>query len=168
MQLEDLIPFGRLDSQMDDDGFIIVHKYKNFIPEFLEEVNFFLVLKDNSVRYVTLEEVQFGKFVKLKFKRSYFIKDMLDDDLVRIMLPKDVIDDILKNTGIEAYKGLAVYVDKIKLGVVKDDFFNGAQTVLEIVLDSGKEILIPLVDKYLEHISDDEIHLTNIGEFLEL
>ncbi len=168
MQLTDLTPFGRLDSQMDEDGFIILHTYKNFIPEFLDEENVFLVLKDDSVRYVTLKEVKLGKFIRLKFQRNYFIKQMLDDDLVRVMIPDDVVDRIMKDTGKEPYKGLSVFFNDTLLGVVKDDFYNGAHSVLEIVTQSGREIMVPLVEKYVSHLDDVEIHLQNIDELLDL
>lgn len=168
MQLDDLIPFGKLDSQMDEDGFITLHKYKNFIPEFLDGENYFLVLKDNSVRYVTLKEVYMEKVFKLKFEENYFIKEMLKDGLVRIMIPSEEIDLVLKDKGIDPYIDLEVIFCDKPFGKVIGEFYNGAHIVLEIETLTKREIMIPLVDKYISSITDNEVRLRNIEDLLAL
>lgn len=168
MQLDDLIPFGKLDGQMDEDGFITLHKYKNFVPEFLDGEDYFLVLKDNSVRYVTLKEVYMEKGFKLKFEENYFIKEMLKDGLVRIMIPCEEIDKILKDKGINSYIDLNVIFCDKPFGKVTGEFYNGAHIVLEIETLTKKEIMIPLVDKYVSSVTDHEVHLRDIEDLLAL
>ncbi|MBT3756689.1 MAG: hypothetical protein HOG24_10455, partial [Candidatus Cloacimonetes bacterium] len=63
MLVSDLVAIGKLGKLIDEDGYIPFKPGKNFHPDLLG--NIFLVFRNNSVRYVTVEEVKKNYRIKI-------------------------------------------------------------------------------------------------------
>jgi len=166
MQISDLVAIGKLGKSIDSNGFIPFKEYRNFHLFFLKDV--FLLFTDDRVRYVTITEIDTKTSIKLRIDAEDILADAVQDGNVVVMLPQEELDQMLNELEGEDFSGMQVFFQDRLLGIVTESFFNGAQDFITIESDEGKEILIPMVDSYVEEIDEEKIFLKNIEDFLEL
>ena len=166
MQISDLVAIGKLGKSIDSNGVIPFKNYKNSHLFFLKNV--FLVFTDNRVRYVTVTEIDSKTSIKIKIDDEDILTDAIQDGNVSVMLAPEYINEMLHEQEDEGLIGMKVFFRNRQLGIVVESFFNGAQEVITIECGDGKEILVPLVDVYVEKIDTEKILLKDIEGFLEL
>jgi ribosomal 30S subunit maturation factor RimM len=166
MQVSDLVAIGKLGKSIDSNGFAPFKDHRNFHLSFLRDV--FLLFTDNRVRYVTVTEIDSKTSIKIKIDDEEILKEAVRDGNVNVMLPHSDIDDLMHDQEEEDFIGMKAFFQDRLLGKVIESFFNGAQEVITIEDENGKEILIPMVDAYVIDIDDANIILKNIEDFLEL
>jgi hypothetical protein len=101
MLISDLVAIGKLGKLIDEDGYIPFKPGKNFHPDLLG--NIFLVFRNNSVRYVTVEEVK--KNYRIKIDDSETAQTAVEEGNVKVMLPKGEVDTFVKTLDIDDHVG---------------------------------------------------------------
>ncbi len=101
MLISDLVAIGKLGKLIDENGFIPFKPGRNFYPELLGNV--FLVFRNNSVRYVTVEEVQNNYRIKIDDVES--AKLATDEGNVKVMLPNSEVEAFIKTLDIDDHVG---------------------------------------------------------------
>ncbi|MCK4653281.1 MAG: hypothetical protein KAU01_02430 [Candidatus Cloacimonetes bacterium] len=166
MEISALITIGRLGKSIDKNGFITFKPEKIFQPSFL--TNVFLLFTDNRVRYVTVTETDQQKGFKIKIDDAEVVLEAAIDGRVQVKLSKEDIGNLLKSRKIKCFTGMNIIFEKKDIGKVVDVFNNSAYDVLVVELDSGKELMIPKVDYYVERINKESIFVKNIEGLLKL
>ncbi len=164
MEISDLITIGKLGKTVDSDGYIPFKPNKIFQSSFLQNV--FLLFTDHSVRLVKIEDNLNDKM--LKIDDLEITRDAAKDGKVLIMLPQEDITMLLDEHNILNYAGMKVYFADDIIGKVKETFFNNAQDILIVELINGNEIMIPVVDYYMEQIEGNTIYTKNIEGLINL
>ena len=164
MEISDLITIGKLGKTVDSDGYIPFKPNKIFQSSFLQNV--FLLFTNYSVRYVKIEDNLNDKM--LKIDDLEITRDAAKDGKVLIMLPQEDITMLLDEHNILNYAGMKVYFADDIIGKVKETFFNNAQDILIVELINGNEIMIPVVDYYMEQIEGNTIYTKNIEGLINL
>jgi ribosomal 30S subunit maturation factor RimM len=166
MQISDLVAIGKLGKFIDKKGFIPFREYKNYHLQTDEDV--FLLFTDNRVRYVTITEINTQSSLKIKIDDAEIQSEAALDGNVTVMLSQNDVDHYFNESNEEDLIGMPVYFLGKKLGKIVESFFNGAQEIITIQTEIDKEILIPLVDKFIREINADRIILQDVQDFLEL
>ena len=164
MEISDLIAIGKLGKTVDSDGYIPFKPNKIFQSSFPQNV--FLLFTDHSVRFVKIEDNLNDKM--LKIDDLEIARDAAKDGKVLIMLPQEDITMLLDEHNILNYAGMKVYFADDIIGKVKETFFNNAQDILIVELINGNEIMIPVVDYYVEQIEGNTIYTKNIEGLINL
>ncbi|MBN1326370.1 MAG: hypothetical protein JW996_00295 [Candidatus Cloacimonetes bacterium] len=168
MEISDLIAIGKLSKNNTQQGFVTLRENSEFREEFLELHDLFLVFTDHRVRLVTLEQINIENRIMLKFIETDVVQEALLDPGARLMIARE---DIGKFDSIEEsnqFLDHQVFFKGNRIGKVTDSFFNSAHHVLIIELNDGKEVMIPLVDYFLEKVEKDQIHVHHIEDLLNL
>ena len=164
MLISDLVAIGKLGKLIDENGFIPFKAGKNFQPEFLE--NIFLVFRNNSVRYVTVEEVI--KNYRIKIDDSETAQSAADEGNVKVMLPKIEIEYLNKELDIDDHVGKVIIFKSEMIGKVVEILNNSVYDLLVCELSNKKELMIPLLDKFILEINDDNITVHGIEGLLKI
>ncbi|MDP8221448.1 MAG: hypothetical protein P9X26_08885, partial [Candidatus Stygibacter frigidus] len=171
MTLDDLVEIGKLgNSNRATEGFLRFQPNWNFHTYFLDIKDIFLVFTDHRVRYVTIEDIRQNKFFWIKIKESDVIDEVIDSQSVQYCLPKSLIKSSQYQNDDDFLTGMNVVVDDNVIGLVTESFYNGAHNTLIVNTTDQKEIMIPVVDRYIISI-DKSSHLitaTNIRELIDL
>ena len=164
MEISDLIAIGKLGKTVDSDGYIPFKPNKIFQSSFPQNV--FLLFTDHSVRFVKIEDNLNDRM--LKIDDMEIARDAAKDGKVLIMLPQEDITMLLDEYNILNYIGMKVHFADSLIGKVKETFFNNAQDILVVELINGNEIMIPVVDYYVEQIEGNAIYTKNIEGLMNL
>jgi len=147
MEVSDLVGIGRLGG-MDAQGYFQVLIKPRYRPAFEDAQSVFLIFKSDRVFYVTISE----RKVSDKKVMVRFVEDGVD---IERRLHREVLialepDSLEEDEGLERLLGYEVLFEDRSLGTVKDYFHNNAQYVLVIEMASGRELLVPHVDHYMQ------------------
>ena len=164
MLVSDLAAIGKLGKLIDENGFILFKPGKNFHPEFLG--NIFLVFRNNSVRYVTVEEVI--KNYRIKIDDSETAKLAADEGNVKVMLPKIEIESLHKELGYDDHVGKSIIFNSEAIGKVIEILNNSVYDLLVCELKNKQELMIPLLNKFVLEINDDNITVHGIEGLLKI
>jgi len=164
MLISDLVEIGKLGKLMDEDGFIPFKPGIDFQPDFLENV--FLVFKNNSVRYVTVEEVI--KNYRIKIDDSETAKLAADEGNVKVMLPKIEIETLNKELDIDDHVGKEIIFKSEVIGKVIEILNNSIYDLLICELNDKQELMIPLLDKFILEINAESITVQCIEGLLKI
>ena len=164
MQLSDLVAIGKLGKLIDENGFIPFKAGKNFHPDFLG--NIFLVFRNNSVRYVTVEEVT--KNYRIKIDDVETAKLAADEGNVKVMLPKIEVESLNKDLDIDDHVGKRIIFKSEVIGKVVEILNNSVYDLLVCELNNKQELMIPLLDKFILEINDDSITVQCIEGLMEI
>ena len=164
MLISDLVVIGKLGKLIDENGFIPFKAGKNFHPDLLG--NIFLVFRNNSVRYVTVEEVI--KNYRIKIDDSETAQLAADEGNVKVMLPKIEIESIHKELGYDDHVGKSIIFKSEVIGKVIEILNNSVYDLLVCELDNKQELMIPLLDKFILEINDDSITVQSIEGLLKI
>lgn len=169
MEIDELITLGKLGFNDIIKGWIPIRLNPDF-QKYLENLTkAFLIFTDHRVRYVTISKVKFikGKWylkiaepeIYLEAQNQGYVTFAVDDD---ILYPED--EDYYDPIGME------VFSDSERIGIISDWFNNGAQDILVIKSENGKEVLIPEVEEFISEIDIEHkiIRVKNISSFLDL
>ncbi len=164
MQLADLVAIGKLGKLIDEKGFIPFKPGKNFHPNFLE--NIFLVFKNNSVRYVTVEEV--AKNYRIKIDDNETAQSAADEGNVKVMLPKIEIESLHEELGYDDHLGKEIVFESKVIGNVVEILNNSVYDLLVCELNNKQELMIPLLDKFILEINENSITVQSIEGLLKI
>ena len=164
MEISDLIAIGKLGKSIDSDGYIPFKSNKIFQSFSVQDV--FLLFTNYSVRYVKIEDNLNDKM--LKIDDMEIARDAVKDGKVLVMLPQEDITMLWDDHDILNYTGMKVHFADSIIGKVKKTFFNNAQDILVVALINGNEIMIPVVDYYVEQIEGNVIYTKNIEGLMNL
>ncbi len=166
MQITDLVAIGKLGNKIDENGFIPFIKYDNFQENFLTDI--FLIFTDNRVRYVTVIETLKNKVLKIKFDDEYSTQEAIEAGSVKVAIPKNLILQTSETDKQTKNIGKDLIFEKKNIGKIIDVFSNLTQDIFVVKLKEGKEIMIPIVDFYIESNTDNSIIVKNIEGLLTL
>ncbi|MDA3813730.1 MAG: hypothetical protein PF570_05695 [Candidatus Cloacimonetes bacterium] len=164
MLISDLVKIGKLGKLIDENGFISFKPGENFHPDLLG--NIFLVFKDNSVRYVTVEEVT--KNYRIKLDDSETAQFAADEGHVKVMLPKIEIESLIKELDIDDHVGQEIIFKSEVIGKVVEILNNSVYDLLVCELNNKQELMIPLLDKFILEIKDDNITVQDIEGLMKI
>ncbi len=165
MQISDLVSIGKLGNTIDKEGFLPFKPNEFFQPELLSDV--FLVFKDYRVRYVSVIHILKNKVFKIKIDDLDSAKEAIKDGNVKVMLPQ-------KQIGVKISEDHEQFVDKIVvkrnevIGKVIDIFNNSEYNVLIVSLKNKHEVMIPVVEQFIDKIEDSAIYVKQIDELITL
>ncbi|MDP8204838.1 MAG: hypothetical protein P9L95_09935 [Candidatus Tenebribacter mawsonii] len=164
MLISDLVAIGKLGKLIDENGFIPFKPGKNFHPDLLE--NIFLVFKNNSVRYVTVEEVQSN--YRIKIDDIKIAQAATDEGNVKVMLPISEVESFIKTLDIDDHVGKEIIFNSDVIGKVVEILNNSAYDLLVCELNNKQELMIPLLDKFILEINDESITACCIEGLMEI
>ena len=164
MLISDLVAIGKLGKLIDEDGYIPFKPGKNFHPDLLG--NIFLVFRNNSVRYVTVEEVK--KNYRIKIDDSETAQTAADEGNVKVMLPKGEVDTFVKTLDIDDHVGKIIIFKSEVIGKVVEILNNSVYDLLVCELENKQELMIPLLDKFIIKINDENITVCCIEGLMEI
>ena len=164
MLISDLVAIGKLGKLIDENGFIPFKAGKNFHPDLLG--NIFLVFRNNSVRYVTVEEVT--KNYRIKIDDSETAKLAADEGNVKVMLPKIEIESLKKDLDFDDHVGKEIIFQSDVIGKVVEILNNSVYDLLVCELNNKQELMIPLLDKFILEINDDCITVHGIEGLMKI
>ena len=150
MLVSDLVAIGKLGKLIDEDGYIPFKPGKNFHPDLLG--NIFLVFRNNSVRYVTVEEVK--KNYRIKIDDSETAQTAVEEGNVKVMLPKGEVDTFVKTLDIDDHVGKIIIFKSEVIGKVVEILNNSVYDLLVCELENKQELMIPLLDKFIIKINN--------------
>ncbi|HNT52915.1 MAG TPA: hypothetical protein PKH19_05890 [Candidatus Syntrophosphaera sp.] len=152
MNLADLIGIGKLGG-VDGDGWfqiLVKPRYRDALAA-AEEV--YLIFNSDRVFFVTISEREINdRKLRLKFAEDGVAEERQRHKDAVVALPAVPQS---KNEP-ETLLGYAVLLAGETIGSVSDYFHNNAQYVLVVSRADGSEILIPLVDYYMEEILPEQ------------
>ena len=164
MLISDLVAIGKLGKLIDEDGYIPFKPGKNFHPDLLG--NIFLVFRNNSVRYVTVEEVK--KNYRIKIDDSETAQTAVEEGNVKVMLPKGEVDTFVKTLDIDDHVGKRIIFKSEVIGKVVEILNNSVYDLLVCELENKQELMIPLLDKFIIKINDENITVCCIEGLMEI
>lgn len=170
MTIDDLVPLGKLSrSKRSDKEFLLFQPMQNFEPEFFKNKDIFLLFKDHSVRYVTIEDISEDRNIWLKIEEKDVIKEVIDAGSAMICKPADEIDDHFSEKD-RVLTGMKIICDGKLVASVSAVEYYGAHDVIHAVDNDGKEFMIPDVPDYVVKKDYDDLEITvkNIEQFREL
>jgi len=164
MLISDLVAIGKLGKLINENGFIPFKASKNFQPEFLG--NIFLVFRNNSVRYVTVEEVKNN--YRIKIDDSETARSAADEGNVKVMIPKIEIESLNKELDIDDHVGKVIIFKSEVIGNVVEILNNSVYDLLVCELNNKQELMIPLLDKFILEINEKSITVQCIEGLLKI
>ena len=164
MLISDLVAIGKLGKLIDENGFIPFKAGRDFHPDLLG--NIFLVFRNNSVRYVTVEEVI--KNYRIKIDDSETAQSAADEGNVKVMLPKIEIESLNKELDIDDHVGKVIIFKSELIGKVVEILNNSVYDLLVCELNNKQELMIPLLDKFILEINDDSITVQGIEGLMKI
>jgi ribosomal 30S subunit maturation factor RimM len=171
MSLDDLVSIGNIgNSNAAPKGFLKFKPNWNFQSFLLDITDIFLVFPDHRVRFVTIEEIQKGKFLWIKLREKEVYQELAEFRDVQYRLPKADLNLARYLHDENFLNDMKVVYQNESLGRIVQTMNNGAHNTIEVLLPSGKEVLIPQVDRYILSIDKDKhcVVVQNIDELLKL
>lgn len=170
MQLSDLVAIGTLGKAPEKDGSIVFRENEVFIPAFLTVSHLFLVFKNHSVRYMTITGIREDSGIYITFAESDDLQEALAQGPVSVMLAQEDVTRIRDEAGIIDFIGMAVVFHDAEIGIVDDIMETNAHDILVVISPEEKEILIPVVQYYIQAIDveNQEIHVQHVQGLMEL
>jgi len=167
MEIDELITIGNLSKIPDKEGYFTLKKNGDFPEGYQDFREFFLIFKDHRVRFV---DVEFSRTNpdKIEICDDFITRDVINSGGVELALAKEDVNSLRINQGQIPLGAREVIFQDKKIGILKDVFYNNAHDVLVVELLSGKEIMIPGVDRYIVEISKNKIEVKNIEDLLNL
>ncbi len=171
MQLSDLLPIGRLGKVFNNTGYISFRPSELFRPALFSCKKFYLIFNSDRVFYVTLDKI------KLHQNKFYlrFVEDGILEELESFKRPRLMIEKELyyQTEGDEEYHRVTDYKVFFKgeeIGTVEEIWEDGFQDRLIVILNDGKEVIIPDVEQYVVRKDHKEksIYLVDVEELLKL
>lgn len=152
MDSSDLIGIGRLGG-LDDEGFFQFLLKAQYRDEFERAEEVYLIFNSDRVFFVSISDRDISdRKLRLKFAEDGIAEERkLHREVILALQPEedeasDEPDRLLGYTAI--FQGR-------EIGKVTDYFHNKAQYVLVLTAAGGREILIPLVERYVSEIIPD-------------
>ncbi len=171
MQLSDLLPIGRLGKVFNNTGYISFRPSELFRPALFSSKKFFLIFNSDRVFYVTLDKIKFhqNKFY-LRFVEDGIIEELENFRKPRVMIEKEFY---YQSEGDTEYHRVTEYKVSFKgeeIGIVEEIWEDGFQDRLIVVLNDGRDVIIPDVEQYVERKDSKlrTVFLKNVEELLEL
>lgn len=164
MLISDLVKIGKLGKLIDENGFIPFKPGENFHPDLLG--NIFLVFKDYSVRYVTVEEVT--KNYRIKIDDIETAQFAADEGNVKVMIPKIEIESLNIELDIDDHVGKRIIFKSKMIGKVVEILNNSVYDLLVCELNNKQELMIPLLDKFILEINDNNITVQDIEGLMKI
>lgn len=165
MKVSDLTGIGRLGG-MDADGFYPVVVKPRFREVLAEAQDVYLIFNSDRVFFVSIcERDDSDRKPRLRFAEDGVAEERKKHREVILALPLENEDEDAP----EELVGYVVVFQEREIGKVTDYFHNNAQYVLEVSTPSGSEILIPMVDFYIDEVIENPgvIVLINAESLLE-
>ncbi len=167
MKITDLYQVATLGNKIDEEGFFKItftHKIDFFFDKFKD---IFLIFKDHSVRYVTIDKVKCNRSCKIKILEAELNEDIIADGKVKVCLEKKDIPNLPADI---LFVGFKVYSDSEYLGEITDVMYAKFNEIFVIALKSGKEITLPNVEHFIRNIDKDanRIYIRNYEELLKI
>ena len=167
MKISDLYPIAKLAHRFDEQGFIKITFTKDFDDFFKKFRDVFLLFKDYSVRYVTIEDVKYERGYKIKLLEKELNNEIMEDGKVKVCLENKDVPDLPESI---LYQDFDVYSNNKQVGKILGVIENKMQNIFLIELDGGKEITIPNVDYFVDKtdIQKRIIYIKNYEELLDI
>lgn len=156
MEIDDLISIGFVKNPIGNDGEFAVIPDKNFTEIFSHLSEVFFVFPDKTVRFETIQSsTKQGKRFRIKLRGTTTKSTAFNLKNAKLMLaPQDI--DLLSKEKLKFYKidGYQVFtIDDKLIGVVDHILSNPTQKIISITRPNGKEIMIPLVEQFIQEIN---------------
>ncbi|MCB5229696.1 MAG: hypothetical protein LHW44_06505 [Candidatus Cloacimonetes bacterium] len=148
MKVSDLIGIGRLGGE-DADGFFHVLIKPRYRSAFEDAQSVFLLFTSDRVFYVTISEKKVSdNKVMIRFAEDGISEERRRHRETLIAIEAEALET---DEGLDHLIGYGVLYQDRHLGEVQDYFYNNAQYVLIIRLDTGAELMVPYVDYYVQN-----------------
>ncbi len=171
MTLDDLVVIGKLgNSNKAPEGFLRFKPNWNFRIFFLDIKDIFLVFPDHRVRYVTIEEIRQNGFFWIRIKEKDVVDEITAFRSVEYRIPKSLSNEARYKNEDDFLIGMKVLADNVYIGNITDTFNNGAHNTLVVRKENNSELLIPVVNQYIELIDkkNHSVTVKNIEGLLNL
>jgi len=167
MKIPDLISIGSLSAVLNSSGLVSFKPNRNFIDEFLDIVDVFVVFTDDRVRYLTIEQVLHNKNkILLKFIEEEVFGEIAESTGVKLMLDPETASKY--DYDFFNYEEMKVVFEDKTVGRVVESFDNSQYMIFNVVDENGKEILIPNVEAYVAKIDfENRVIYTNSIDLLK-
>jgi ribosomal 30S subunit maturation factor RimM len=154
---------------MQDDGYLLFKPGREYMSYFLEKKDIFLLFKDHRVRYVTIDRIREDKKISILLQEKDVIEEVKHSTNVSLCLASEDIA-YLRNRFEDNVINFSVIFAGEEIGKVLDVNNFGAHDNYIIRLNTGKEVMVPDVERYVEDRNSErqELVLINIEELLEL
>lgn len=148
MQVSDLIGIGRLGGA-DAQGFFQALIKPRYRCVFEDIHNVFLLFTSDRVFYVTISERKVSENrIMVRFAEDGVDLERRLHREVIIAIEPEILSE--ESGDLDHLLGYEVLSDSQRLGIVEDYFYNGAQYVIAVRLEDGRELLVPWVDYYVQ------------------
>jgi len=170
MNIDDLAVVGRLGRKEPGDYYhvMITAAGKEYIKLHRE---CFLVFNSDRVFFVTVDDTKtFGKRMYYHFQEDGVAEEFRKVRETRIALAKDDLATSEDEHLPELLTDFQVsYQDEI-IGRVSDALINPMQSVMVIILNDGRELLVPQVEHYVKAVDGQSriVYVVNLELLLEL
>lgn len=167
MHEKDLTVIGRLGG-LDSEGYfhlMIKPEYRD-LPDELDEV--YLIFNSDRVFYVSISDTKLtDKKQWIRFKEDGVIEERRLHKEALVAIDPEILDNQAEE--LDIYLEAPVIYQGKPIGSLRSFFYNGAQYVLEIEMEDGRELLVPLVDYYLVSLCQEppQIELQNLQSLLD-
>ncbi len=167
MKISDLISIGNLSAILDSDGLVAFKPNHNFIDEFLDIKDVFVVFTDNRVRYLTIEQIlSENNKILLKFLEEEIFEEIAESTGVKLMLDSETASKY--DSDFFNYEEMKVVFEDKSVGKVTDSFSNSQYMIFNVEDETGKEFLIPNVEAYISKIDfENRVIYTNSIDLLK-
>ncbi len=170
MQLSDLVAIGTLGKTLNRDGSVAFRGNASFISAFLTVPKVFLVFKSHNVRYMTITGIRNDAGYAITFAEKNDVLEAIEQGPAEVMLAREDFERVQKAEGLFDFVGMQVSYRNAIIGIVDDVMETKAHDILVVCRDDDTEVLIPVVEYYLEAIDPDQmiIYAVNLEGLLEL
>ena len=115
---------------------------------------------------MTVEEVK--KNYRIKIDDSETAQTAVEEGNVKVMLPKGEIDTFVKTLDIDDHVGKRIIFKSEVIGKVVEILNNSVYDLLVCELENKQELMIPLLDKFIIKINDENITVCCIEGLMEI
>ncbi|MDP8233106.1 MAG: hypothetical protein P9L91_10635 [Candidatus Zophobacter franzmannii] len=171
MQLSDLLPIGRLGTVFNKTGYISFKPLEFFRPALFSKKKFYLIFNSDRVFYVTLDKVkQYQGKLYLKFVEDGIFDELKLNRKPRVMIEKEQYYQMEGDANYTRVTDYTVIFREQEIGTVQDIMEDSFQDRLIVILNDGKEVIIPDVDYFItkKDTATKKLYTQNIEELLEL
>lgn len=170
MTIDDLIPIGKLSkAHREYPEFLLFKPAINFESDYLEFKDIFLLFKDNSVRYVTVESVREDKSIWIQLQEKDVIQEVMTKSSALVCLGDSDINKVSSEKK-KIVSGMKVILNDEVIAEVTGIDNYGAHDVITVKSTNGDEFMIPDVEDFviLKDYASNQIVVRNVAQFREL